>query len=106
MEEDNSRAKIPLQDRTTYDDQLFNSADTTANGDSNRRKRLLFPKRYKISILALLGFCNVYALRVNLSVALVAMVAKNRVTDADGKVVEVLAVIKVNNCFRGSCENL
>lgn len=88
MEEDNSRAKIPLQDRTTYDDQLFNSADTTANGDSNRRKRLLFPKRYKISILALLGFCNVYALRVNLSVALVAMVAKNRVTDADGKVVE------------------
>lgn len=88
MEEDNSRAKIPLQDTTTYDDQLFNSADTTANGDSNRRKRLLFPKRYKISILALLGFCNVYALRVNLSVALVAMVAKNRVTDADGKVVE------------------
>lgn len=39
--------------------------------------------------LALLGFCNVYALRVNLSVALVAMVAKSSTLDKEGKMVEV-----------------
>lgn len=32
------------------------------------------PKRYMVAILSFLGFVNVYALRVNLSVALVAMV--------------------------------
>lgn len=32
-----------------------------------------FPKRYIVAIMAFFGFCNVYALRVNLSVALVAM---------------------------------
>lgn len=67
---------------------------------------MLFLKRYKIFILVLFGFCNVYVLRVNFSVVLVVMVVKNRVIDVDGKVVEVLVVIKVNNCFRGSCENL
>lgn len=31
------------------------------------------PRRYGVATLAFLGFCNVYALRVNLSVAIVAM---------------------------------
>ncbi|CAL8108777.1 unnamed protein product [Orchesella dallaii] len=33
------------------------------------------PRRYGVATLAFLGFCNVYALRVNLSVAIVAMSA-------------------------------
>ncbi|KAL0280109.1 UNVERIFIED_CONTAM: hypothetical protein PYX00_001499 [Menopon gallinae] len=32
-----------------------------------------YPRRYLISLVAFLGFCNLYALRVNLSVAIVAM---------------------------------
>ena len=78
---------------TTYDDQLFSSGGQTLHSDDNSNNRCqgsLFSKRYIISILALLGFCNVYALRVNLSVALVAMVAKNTVKSAEGKIVEVL----------------
>ncbi|XP_076084936.1 sialin-like [Mytilus galloprovincialis] len=35
-----------------------------------------FPKRYIVAIMAFLGFCNIYSLRANLSVAIVAMVAK------------------------------
>lgn len=31
------------------------------------------PKRYILAVMALLGFANVYALRVNLSVAIVTM---------------------------------
>lgn len=33
------------------------------------------PKRYMVALLSFLGFVNVYSLRVNLSVALVAMVS-------------------------------
>jgi len=34
---------------------------------------LFIPRRYVVATFAFLGFCNVYSLRVNLSVAIVAM---------------------------------
>lgn len=40
----------------------------------NSRSECSVPCRYSLAFLACLGFCVVYALRVNLSVALVAMV--------------------------------
>lgn len=91
MEGEKSKEKISLQDMKTYDDQLFSPGETEHSGeDSGRRCNCSpFSKRYIISVLALLGFCNVYALRVNLSVALVAMVAKSSTLDKEGKVVEV-----------------
>ena len=92
MEGDNSKEKISLQDMTTYDDQLFSSGDETGQTGDNSKSRCkcsLLSKRTVISILALLGFANVYALRVNLSVALVAMVMKNKVESAEGEMVEV-----------------
>lgn len=90
MEREKSKEKISLQDMTTYDDQLFSTGKTEHSGEDSRRKCNCSPfsKRYIISILALLGFCNVYALRVNLSVALVAMVAKSSTVDKEGKTVE------------------
>lgn len=36
-------------------------------------RRFYFPARYVLAILSFAGFANVYALRVNLSVAIVAM---------------------------------
>lgn len=90
MEGDKSEEKISLQERKTYDDQLFSTGETELYGEDSGRKCNCSPfsKRYIISILALLGFCNVYALRVNLSVALVAMVAKSY-TYKEGRKVEV-----------------
>lgn len=35
--------------------------------------RFSIPRRYVVAVMAFFGFCNVYALRVNLSVAIVAM---------------------------------
>ena len=46
----------------------------------------LLPKRYLLAILSFLGFLNVYALRVNLSVALVAMVSNRTVTDLNDNI--------------------
>ena len=90
MEGEKSKEKISLQEMKTYDDQLFSTGETELFGeDSGRRCNCSpFSKRYVISILALLGFCNVYALRVNLSVALVAMVAKSW-SYKEGRKVEV-----------------
>lgn len=42
------------------------------------------PKRYLVAIMSFLGFVNVYALRVNLSVALVAMVSNTTKVDQHG----------------------
>ncbi len=42
------------------------------------------PKRYLLALLSFFGFLNVYALRVNLSVALVAMVSNKTMTDVAG----------------------
>ncbi|PFX25882.1 Vesicular glutamate transporter 2 [Stylophora pistillata] len=87
MEGSTSKEKIALEDRTTYDDQLFTAEEAENSGQNSRTKCNCSPfsKRYMISILALLGFANVYALRVNLSVALVAMVTKTSTLDEEGK---------------------
>ena len=42
------------------------------------------PKRYLVAIMSFFGFVNVYALRVNLSVALVAMVSNTTVKFENG----------------------
>lgn len=43
-------------------------------------------QRYIVVLLAFFGFFNVYSLRVNLSVAIVAMTENRTVTDADGNI--------------------
>ncbi|XP_077989953.1 vesicular glutamate transporter 1-like [Glandiceps talaboti] len=46
------------------------------------------PKRYILAVMGFLGFCNVYALRVNLSIAIVAMTTNQTVTKGNETVVE------------------
>ncbi len=43
-----------------------------------------FPRRYVIAILAFVGFFYVYVLRVNMSIAIVAMTANTTVQDSNG----------------------
>ena len=72
--------------KTIYDEELFASK----NGNESKWcccKPFTF-KRYIIAVLVLLGIANVYALRVNLSVALVAMTSNTMVLK-DGKLIEV-----------------
>lgn len=45
-------------------------------------------RRYIVTVMSLLGFFNVYALRVSLSVAIVAMTQKVNVTLENGTIVE------------------
>nr|XP_022328030.1 sialin-like [Crassostrea virginica]XP_022328031.1 sialin-like [Crassostrea virginica] len=56
----------------------------------NRKLSLLgrFPKRNVVGIMAFFGFCNIYALRANLSIAIVAMVAKYNVTNESRTLIE------------------
>ena len=94
---------MALKDRTTYDDQLFTSEERENSGQNSKTKCNCSPfsKRYIISVLALLGFANVYALRVNLSVALVAMVTKTSTLNEEGKTVKVQ--MKFNFIYKQSC---
>lgn len=49
-------------------------------------------RRYVVASMAFLGFFNVYALRVNLSVAIVAMTTASNATLANGTTVQVSTV--------------
>ncbi|XP_065056237.1 vesicular glutamate transporter 2.1-like [Rhopilema esculentum] len=57
------------------------------NGKKWRITCSWLPKRYLLAILSFLGFLNLYLLRVNLSVALVAMVSNKTITTSFGYVV-------------------
>ena len=87
MDESRSTEHIPLcENPSQIRGQLFDGTkdDQKENQQSHCFCCCVIPKRYIIAILAMLGFCNVYALRVNLSVALVAMVSNTTVIK-DGK---------------------
>lgn len=49
-----------------------------------------FRKRYMVAMLSFLGFANIYAMRVNLSIAIAVMVA-NQTVIQDGKEIQVLS---------------
>ncbi|KAE8749881.1 hypothetical protein FOCC_FOCC003350 [Frankliniella occidentalis] len=58
-------------------------------------------RRYMVAAMAFLGFFNVYALRVNLSVAIVAMTTATTTTLANGTTVEVPAEFDWDSKTRG-----
>ena len=80
MDEKNEHfAMTESKDRTENDDQHLDLKDaSTENLVPSKDDGCMFcpfvPKRYMVTLLAMFGFFNAYALRVNLSVAMVAMV--------------------------------
>lgn len=56
--------------------------------------RRCLPLRYVIGIFIMLGFTNVYAMRVNLSVALAVMVG-NQTLMKGGMEIEVISVFRI-----------
>lgn len=68
-----------------------------------RNARCCLPVRYMIGVFLMLGFTNVYAMRVNLSVALAVMVANHTVM-RDGKQVQVIYLVHCSlQCRRDPC---
>lgn len=55
-------------------------------------------KRYMVAMLSFLGFANIYAMRVNLSMAIAVMVA-NQTVIQDGKEIQVLSNVCCPTCF-------
>lgn len=53
------------------------------------------PKRYLVAILSFFGFVNVYALRVNLSVALVAMVSNTTGHYENGTAYVIVSIVYI-----------
>lgn len=61
-------------EKTAIKSQLsFNQDLSEIPDEISSQWRFSIPRRYIVAIMAFFGFCNVYALRVNLSVAIVAM---------------------------------
>ena len=60
-------------------EQSINSQTTNCERSGISRAVFSFPKRYILAIMTFLGFMNMYALRVNLNVAIGAMVNNHTV---------------------------
>ena len=52
-----------------------------------------FPKRYILLLMIFIGFVNIYAMRVNLNVALVAMVNNQTIVRRGVKIVKVTSFV-------------
>lgn len=61
------------------DQSIPSQTATNRQGNSISRAVFTFPKRYILAIMTFLGFMNMYALRVNLNVAIGAMVNNHTV---------------------------
>ncbi|XP_068081205.1 vesicular glutamate transporter 1 [Anabrus simplex] len=78
-------SKSPTE-KTAIKSQLSFTQDLSELPTEAREKwSFSLPRRYFVAILAFLGFCNIYALRANLSVAIIAMT--NRTEIENGTVV-------------------
>ena len=55
-------------------DDQYSPLPTEKNDERNITTLVSFPKRYILLLMIFIGFVNIYAMRVNLNVALVAMV--------------------------------
>ncbi|PSN50732.1 Vesicular glutamate transporter 2 [Blattella germanica] len=74
-------------EKTAIKSQLsFNQDLSELPDEISSEWRFSIPRRYVVAIMAFLGFCNLYALRVNLSVAIVAMTANYSYTLENGTV--------------------
>ncbi|RUS84902.1 hypothetical protein EGW08_007312, partial [Elysia chlorotica] len=74
-------SELYSQDTHTASESAFSheSRDVSSKPRGDGTPWYVLPKRYIIAIMAFLGFANIYALRVNLSVALVAMTTNRSV---------------------------
>lgn len=59
-----------------------------------------FPRRYLIAIMAFFGFFNIYSLRVNLSIAIVAMTENRTTIHANGTIGYVRLYIRPAHSFQ------
>ncbi|GFR81804.1 vesicular glutamate transporter [Elysia marginata] len=85
-------SELYSQDTHTASESAFSheSRDVSSKPRGDGTPWYILPKRYIIAIMAFLGFANIYALRVNLSVAIVAMTT-NRSAYINGTLVTIAA---------------
>ena len=80
-------------------DLLVSSAKSKLRERSSSSWRRLccswLPARYVLTLMGFLGFCNVYALRVNLSMAIVQMVNDSQASGGDQYAHKVDSVLRV-----------
>ena len=79
----------------THDKEVTQSERTSPQDEEVTQSERTCPcgflrKRYMVAMLSFLGFANIYAMRVNLSMAIAVMVA-NQTVIQDGKEIQVLS---------------
>lgn len=71
------KSKTQRKSKTTHEENYASNYED--DDDDDDYKGFIFPKRYILAIMTFLGFVNMYALRVNLNVAIGAMVNNHTV---------------------------
>ena len=77
-------------------EQSINSQTTNSKKSRISATEFSFPKRYILAIMTFLGFMNMYALRVNLNVAIGAMVNNHTVHQKGYTITRVKYLLNMN----------
>ena len=70
-------------------DDQYSTLPTEKKNEQNISTLVSFPKRYILLLMIFIGFVNIYAMRVNLNVALVAMVNNQTIIRRGVKITKV-----------------
>lgn len=87
---DNSKISECVQTDAEYLERASPAQDPEEESDAGQ---ILFPKRHVLLLMIFLGFINIYAMRVNLNVAIVAMVNNKTVIMSNGSVIKHVGII-------------
>ena len=82
---ESSKLSECVQTDAEYLERASPAQDSEEESDAGQ---ILFPKRHVLLLMIFLGFINIYAMRVNLNVAIVAMVNNKTVIMSDGSVIK------------------
>lgn len=91
----------PAYDEKTAIKESFSQEPFDVPMSSSRSCFQKIPKRYIMAFMTFLGFANVYALRVNLSVAIIAMVTNHTTLASDGTEITNVPQFQWDSNIRG-----
>ena len=86
---DQQNSDIEKTPATPDDQQISSSPSDKRTSQQKPRTISGFPKRYVLLLMIFIGFVNIYAMRVNLNVALVAMVNNQTIIKGGVSIVKV-----------------
>ena len=92
--DENSMENFHVTEGVQTDDEYLERLSPKSDSIDDAEEQILIPKRHVLLLMIFLGFVNIYAMRVNLNVAIVAMVNNKTIILPTGDVKKIVSLSK------------